>query len=121
MQILALYEVLDRVSPGPVVRLNHAVALAMVHGPRAGLATLGTLDSDGRMAHTHGLEAVRGHLLELAGDLRGARRSYGLAASMTASILEQRYLTLQAARLRWRGLPKRTTSVEDDIRHQLVG
>src|SRR5260370_4986954 len=43
-QILALYEVLEQVSPGPVVTLNRAVAVAMVHGPRAGLALLGTLD-----------------------------------------------------------------------------
>ncbi len=64
-QILALYEVLERVSPGPVVTLNRAVAVAMVNGPRAGLALLGTLDSDERMAHNHRLEAVRGHLLEL--------------------------------------------------------
>jgi RNA polymerase sigma factor (sigma-70 family) len=58
-QILALYEVLEQVSPGPVVTLNRAVAVAMVHGPRAGLALLGTLDTDDRMAHTHRLEAVR--------------------------------------------------------------
>ena len=53
-QILALYEVLERVSPGPVVTLNRAVAVAMVHGPRAGLAVLGTLDADERMATTTG-------------------------------------------------------------------
>ena len=44
-QILALYEVLARVAPGPVVTLSHAVALAMVNGPKAGLALLGTLDT----------------------------------------------------------------------------
>jgi RNA polymerase sigma factor (sigma-70 family) len=98
-QILALYEVLERVSPGPVVTLNRAVAVAMVHGPRAGLALLGTLDEDERMAHTHRLEAVRGHLLELAGDLVGARECYQRAARMTASIPEQRYLALRAATL----------------------
>ncbi|MCI0687976.1 MAG: sigma-70 family RNA polymerase sigma factor, partial [Sporichthyaceae bacterium] len=43
-QILALYEVLARVAPGPLVTLSRAVAVAMVHGPRAGLALLGTLD-----------------------------------------------------------------------------
>ena len=99
-QILALYEVLERVSPGPVVTLNRAVAVAMVNGPRAGLALLGTLDTDDRMAHTHRLEAVRGHLLELAGDAVAARESYQRAARMTASIPEQRYLALRAARLR---------------------
>jgi RNA polymerase sigma factor (sigma-70 family) len=99
-QILALYEVLERVAPGPVVTLNRAVALGMVNGPRAGLALLGTLDGDERMAHTHRLEAVRGHLLELAGDEVGARESYRRAAKMTASLPEQRYLSLRAARLR---------------------
>jgi len=99
-QILALYEVLERVAPGPVVTLNRAVALAMVNGPRAGLALLGTLDGDERMAHTHRLEAVRGHLLELAGDEAAARESYRRAAKMTASLPEQRYLSLRAARLR---------------------
>jgi RNA polymerase sigma factor (sigma-70 family) len=98
-QILALYEVLERVSPGPVVTLNRAVAVAMVHGPRAGLALIGTLDTDDRMAHNHRLESVRGHLLELAGDLVAARESYRRAARMTASLPEQRYLALQAARL----------------------
>ena len=86
-------------SPAPVVTLNRAVALAMVDGPRAGLALLGTLDSDERMAHTHRLEAVRGHLLELSGDVDAARESYRRAARMTASLPEQRYLALRAARL----------------------
>ena len=98
-QILALYEVLDRVSPGPVVTLNRAVAVAMVHGSRAGLALLETLDSDERMAQTHRLEAVRAHLLELAGERHAARESYLRAARMTASVPEQRYLALRAARL----------------------
>jgi RNA polymerase sigma factor (sigma-70 family) len=98
-QILALYEVLERVSPGPVVTLNRAVAVAMVKGPRAGLALLGTLDTDDRMAYTHRLEAVRAHLLDLAGDAVAARESYQRAARMTASVPEQRYLWLRAARL----------------------
>jgi len=98
-QILALYEVLEHVTPGPVVTLNRAVAVAMVDGPRAGLAVLGTLDADARMTQTHRLEAVRGHLLELAGDTAAARDSYQRAARMTASVPEQRYLTLRAARL----------------------
>jgi RNA polymerase sigma factor (sigma-70 family) len=99
-QILALYDVLEQVSPGPVVTLNRAVAVAMVDGPRAGLAVLGTLDADDRMAHTHRLEAVRGHLLELAGEPGAARESYRGAARMTASVPEQRYLAMRAARLR---------------------
>jgi RNA polymerase sigma factor (sigma-70 family) len=98
-QILALYEVLEQVSPGPIVTLNRAVAVGMVHGPRAGLAVLGSLDGDARMAQTHRLDAVRAHLLELAGDEAGARESYLRAARMTASVPEQRYLTLRATRL----------------------
>jgi RNA polymerase sigma factor (sigma-70 family) len=98
-QILALYNVLAQVAPGPLVTLSRAVALAMVHGPKAGLAVLGTLDADDRMAHTHRLEAVRAHLLERAGDPVAARESYLRAARMTASVPEQRYLALRAARL----------------------
>ena len=87
------------VAPGPVVTLSRAVALAHVHGPRAGLALLGTLDADERMAHSHRLEAVRAHLLEQAGDPAAARGCYLRAAKTTASLPEQRYLELRAARL----------------------
>ncbi len=98
-QILALYGVLEQLSPAPVVTLNRAVAVAMVHGPRAGLALLGTLEADERMVKNHRLEAVRGHLLEMAGDFDAARESYRRAARMTASLPEQRYLALKAAKL----------------------
>jgi predicted RNA polymerase sigma factor len=92
--------VLVRIDPGPVVTLSRAVALAMVHGPTAGLTVLGTLDADDRLTHSHRLEAVRAHLLELAGDHNAARDSYLRAARMTASLPEQRYLTRRAAELR---------------------
>jgi RNA polymerase sigma factor (sigma-70 family) len=98
-QILALYDVLTRVSPGPVVTLNRAVAVAMVHGPLAGLAELGTLDGDERIARGHRLDAVRAHLLEMSGDRAGAVAAYRRAAKRAASIPEQHYLALQAARL----------------------
>jgi RNA polymerase sigma factor (sigma-70 family) len=96
-QILALYGVLEHVSPGPVVTLNRAVALAMVEGPRAGLELLGTLESNESMAHTHRLDAVRGHLLELAGEPAAARECYRRAARMTRSEAERQYLALRAA------------------------
>jgi RNA polymerase sigma factor (sigma-70 family) len=102
-QILALYDVLTQVAPGPMVTLSRAVAFAMVHGPTAGLALLGTLNADDRTAQRHRLEAVRGHLLEQAGDTAAARESYLRAARMTASLPEQRYLNLRAARLRHPG------------------
>jgi len=98
-QILALYDVLDRTSPSPIVTLNRAVAVARVHGPRAGLALLGTLDADDRLAQTHRLDAVRGHLLELAGDFPAARECYQRAANKTGSMPEQRYLALRAAQV----------------------
>jgi predicted RNA polymerase sigma factor len=71
----------------------------MVHGPVAGLAALGGLDGDGRRAPGHRLDAVRAHLLELAGDPAAARACYLRAARKTASLPEQRYLTRRAARL----------------------
>ncbi len=98
-QILALYEVLARVAPGPMVTLSRAVAVAMVHGPTAGLAMLGTLDAADRAAQGHRLDAVRAHLLEQSGDLDAARAAYLRAAEATASQPEQRYLQLKAARL----------------------
>jgi RNA polymerase sigma factor (sigma-70 family) len=98
-QILALYRLLERLSPNPMVTLNHAVAVAMVHGPRAGLELLGTLDGDDRVATHHRLDAVRAHLLELAGDQAAARAGYLSAARRTTSLPEQRYLEGRAARL----------------------
>jgi RNA polymerase sigma factor (sigma-70 family) len=96
-QILALYEVLERVSPGPVVTLNKAVAVGMARGPLAGLAVLGDLDGDERMAGNHRVDSVRGHLLERAGDRAAAHAAYLKAAAMTTSVPEQRYLTMRAA------------------------
>jgi predicted RNA polymerase sigma factor len=98
-QILALYRLLERVGPNPMVTLNHAVALAMVQGPQAGLDLLQTLDTDDRLAGHHRLAAVRAHLLEMAGDRPAARSLYQLAARRTTSIPEQRYLEARAARL----------------------
>ena len=54
-QIAGLYRVLEELDPNPVVTLNHAVAVAMVDGPRAGLALLGPLDADDRMGGHHRL------------------------------------------------------------------
>ena len=98
-QILALYDVLERLSPNPMVTLNRAVAVAMVHGPQAGLRLLETLDDDDRVAAHHRLEVVRGHLLEMAGDHAAATTSYRTAARRTTSLPERRYLEGRAARL----------------------
>ncbi|NUW38769.1 RNA polymerase sigma factor [Nonomuraea rhodomycinica] len=98
-QILALYGVLLGLEDNPVVRLNHAVAVAMVRGPEAGLALLDELAADERMAGHHRLSAVRGHLLEEAGDEAGAVAAYRAAAARTASRPERRYLEERASRL----------------------
>ena len=98
-QILTLYDVLEQLSPNPVVSLNRAVAVAMVRGPRAGLGELKAIDADDRLRGNHRLDAVRAHLLELAGDLAAARDSYLAAARRTTSLPEQRYLHARAARL----------------------
>jgi RNA polymerase sigma factor (sigma-70 family) len=99
-QILALYSLLKRMSDNPMVTLNHAIAVAMVDGPQAGLELLEALDVDGRLAGHYRLDAVRAHLLEMAGDHEGATAHYLAAAAGTRSIPERTYLTSQASRLR---------------------
>jgi RNA polymerase sigma factor (sigma-70 family) len=98
-QILALYGLLERMSDNPMVTLNHAIAAAMVHGPREGLERLRVLDADPRLAGHHRLDAVRAHLLEMAGDREAAIAHYRAAAERTTSIPERNYLTTRAARL----------------------
>jgi RNA polymerase sigma factor (sigma-70 family) len=98
-QILALYELLLQVNDNPVVGLNHAVAVAMTRGPGAGLDLLGQLEDDRRIAGDYRLDAVRAHLLEMAGQHRAARDAYRAAATRTTSLPHQRYLNARAARL----------------------
>jgi predicted RNA polymerase sigma factor len=98
-QIRALYGLLERMTDNPMVALNHAIAVAMVEGPAAGLALLDALDRDDRLAGHYRLHAVRGHLLERAGDIPAAIAQYVAAAGRTTSIPERNYLTTQAARL----------------------
>ncbi|MFI5839251.1 RNA polymerase sigma factor [Catenuloplanes sp. NPDC051500] len=98
-QILALYGVLERLTPSPVVTLNRAVAQAMVAGPVAGLATLDRLAADPLLARGHRLPAARAHLLEMAGSRTAAIEEYRTAAARTSSVPERNYLTLRAARL----------------------
>ncbi|MGH3243573.1 MAG: RNA polymerase sigma factor, partial [Spirillospora sp.] len=98
-QILALYRLLSRLSPNPMVTLNEAVAVAMVDGPSAGLDLLRPLAADDRMSGHHRLAAVRAHLLDMAGDADAAREAYRQAARTTTSLPERRYLESRAARL----------------------
>jgi predicted RNA polymerase sigma factor len=98
-QIVALYSVLKRMSDNPMVVLNHAIAEAMVNGPRAGLALLAPLQDDERLRGNHRLDAVRAHLLERAGQFDAAVQLYREAASKTTSQPERNYLIMKAARL----------------------
>jgi RNA polymerase sigma factor (sigma-70 family) len=97
-QIVALYEYLERLDPNPVIRLNHAVALAMTKGPETGLRMLDGLEADERLAGFHRLAAVRAHLLEMTGDLVAAATAYRQAAAATRSLPERRYLSYRAIR-----------------------
>ena len=97
-QILALYGVLMALTDNPMVTLSHAIASAMVHGPRLGLQLLRKLDSDPRLKEHHRLAAVRGHLHEMLGDDGQALVHYRLAAGRTTSRPERDYLLVQAAR-----------------------
>jgi RNA polymerase sigma factor (sigma-70 family) len=103
-QILGLYELLNATGPGPMVTLNRIVAVAMVHGPRAALQQLAAAETDPALAGHHRVEAVRAHLLDMAGDREAARAHYRLAARRTLSVPEQRYLDSRAAQL---GQPSR--------------
>jgi predicted RNA polymerase sigma factor len=96
-QILALYGVLERLSDNPMVTLNHAIAAAMVHGPRHGLAMLEPLAD--KLSSHHRLHAVRAHLLEMSGDDEAAVEEYRLAANRTTSAPERHYLMHRAARI----------------------
>ena len=98
-QIVALYELLMRISDNPVVALSHAVAVAMARGAPAGLELLKGLQADERLAGDHRLPAVRAHLLEMTGDREAARDAYRAAAERANNLPQQRHLYARAARL----------------------
>jgi RNA polymerase sigma factor (sigma-70 family) len=99
-QIAALYGVLLCLDDNPVVALNHAVAVSMVTGPRAGLELIKRLSADTRINADRRFHAVRGHLLEMAGDRAGALEAYQSAAAAAANLQQQRYLNQQIIHLR---------------------
>ncbi|MGE0354193.1 MAG: RNA polymerase sigma factor [Gemmatimonadales bacterium] len=113
-QIQALYGLLLRMSDNPMVALNHAIATAMVEGPERGLALLRRLESDARLQGNHRLDAVRAHLLEMAGELAAALRHYRTAAKLTTNTPERNYLLTQAARLNdGTGIRDRESGIRD--------
>ncbi|GGR68109.1 RNA polymerase sigma factor (sigma-70 family) [Nocardioides luteus] len=106
LQIAALYGLLEKVAPGPIVTLNKAVAVGYADGPVPALALIDGLvrdraaDGDAGFADHPRLPAVRAHLLELAGDLDGAAAAYDLAAARATNLAERRFLISKAAALR---------------------
>jgi hypothetical protein len=109
----ALYLILERIAPNPMVTLNRAVALAETDGPSAGLALLATLDGDDRLAAHHRLLSVRAHLMEKAGDTAGAYEHYRRAAKATASQAERNYLDSRASGLKRGSTPSRRLTPSD--------
>jgi RNA polymerase sigma factor (sigma-70 family) len=106
-QIEALYEVLLTMTGTPMAALNHAVAVAMARGPRPAMALVEELAKDKRLADHHRLHSVRGHLLEMTGDVAGAAAAYRTAAQRTRSPQEQRYLNTKASALARGGATER--------------
>jgi RNA polymerase sigma factor (sigma-70 family) len=102
-EIVVLYELLERMVPNPVFTLNRAVAVAMFRGPEAGLEVLAAAEADDRLAGHHRVAAVRGHLLELAGEPTTAAEAYEAAARLTTSLPERQYLQRRAVTARSAG------------------
>ena len=99
MDRAGLYELLDRIAPGPMVTLSRIVAVAMVDGPQAGLEQLAAASAGAGLAGHHRVHAVRAHLLEMTGEREAARAEYRQAARRTLSVPERRYLESRAAAL----------------------
>jgi predicted RNA polymerase sigma factor len=96
-QILALYGLLEDLSGNPMVKLNRAIAAAMVDGPDAGLKLLEPLDDE--LTGHYRLDATRGHLYEMRGDHETAAEHFRAAARGTTSLPERDYLMTKAASL----------------------
>jgi RNA polymerase sigma factor (sigma-70 family) len=94
-QILGLYDLLADLSGNPMVKLNRAIAVAMVQGPRAALELLEPLDDE--LGGHYRLDAVRGHLYEMLGEPGLAAEHLRAAARRTTSLRERDYLTIKAA------------------------
>ena len=98
-QIAALYAILAKVAPSPMVTLNQIVALAMVDGAPVALARLGELARDPGLSGHRRVRAVRAHLLERAGRTPEAVDEYRAAARAATNLPERRYLLRKAAEL----------------------
>ena len=91
-QIVALYGALLRTTPGPIVELNAAAAVAMAHGPEAGLAWMERLERSGALAGYHLLPAAQADLLRRLGRSDEARAAYERALALVRHPAERRFL-----------------------------
>ena len=98
-QIAALYEVLVRIHPSPVIELNHAVAVSMVDGPERALRLVDSISRRGDLASYHMLPAVRGDLLRRMGRRDEAIAAYRQALTSADLEPERRFLTARLAEL----------------------
>jgi RNA polymerase sigma-70 factor (ECF subfamily) len=91
-QIVALYDLLARAEPSPVVELNRAVAVAMRDGPAAGLEQIDAILARGDLDNYHLAHAARADLCRRLGRTAEARASYERALSLTQQEPERRFL-----------------------------
>jgi RNA polymerase sigma-70 factor (ECF subfamily) len=91
-RILQLYEILESVQPSPIVALNRAVAVAMVHGPRAALPLVEALVAAGDLDRYHLLHSARADLLRRVGSAEEAAQSYARALELVTNDSERRFL-----------------------------
>ena len=91
-QIVALYDVLGRVAPSPVVALNRAAALGMRDGPRSGLAAVDVVMAQGSLDGYHLAHAARADMQRKLGLTEAARTSYQRALDLTRQPAERRFL-----------------------------
>ena len=104
-EIVALYDVLLRLEPSPVVELNRAVAVAMRDGPEAGLVLVDAILERGDLGSYHFAHAARADLCRRLGRVVEARASYGRALELVRQESERRFLERRLAGLGGSGIP----------------
>ena len=99
-QIVALYDLLMRLEPTPIVELNRAVAVAMRDGPAEGLLLIDTIVQQGQLADYHHVHSARADLLRRLGRTSEAIEAYERALNLNAQDTERRFLSRRIAELR---------------------
>jgi RNA polymerase sigma-70 factor (ECF subfamily) len=105
-QIVALYDVLLRMQPSPVIELNRAAAVAMAYGCAAGLRLLDELDGREALRGYYLLPAARADLLRRLGEWSAAAEQYRAALALPAPDAEQRFLSRRLAEMEATGVPQ---------------